>query len=209
MAQKKAQTKKKKPAAPKKAAGKKTVRKVESKKKKPGQPKAKRKNNNKQPFLTPEYNFKERRQNWPFNQKVADEICGELATTSKSLARVLHEREDWPGPTTIYKWLRECEAFAKQYARAKEDQADMLAEEIIEIADNNRFDREAFVGINHIQRAKLMVDSRKFIAAKLKPKKYGDKLDLTSDGEKIEPVVIYMPDNGRKNTEVNKGNANG
>lgn len=41
-----------------------------------------------------------------------------------------------------------------------------------------------------MQRSRLRVDTRKFLMAKMKPKKYGDKVDLTSGGEKIQPLLV-------------------
>lgn len=88
------------------------------------------------------------------------------------------------------------------YARAKEDQADYLADLILDVSFEDGDDEKPFVGTNHIQRDRLKVDSLKFIAAKLKPRKYGDKLDLTSDGEKIQSVQVFqLPDNKRNEGE--------
>jgi hypothetical protein len=96
--------------------------------------------------------------------------------------------EHVPAASTIFKWLTENEDFAEQYARAREAQADTLADEILDIADDGSNDYmgedKAYDG-DAVQRSKLRVDARKWVAAKLKPKKYGDKLDLTSGGEKI------------------------
>jgi|ADGO01.1.fsa_nt_gi hypothetical protein len=79
--------------------------------------------------------------------------------------------------------LEDFRLFLHQYARAREMQADLLADEMIEIADNNTGDDAAFVGINRIHRDKLRIESRKWIASKLKPKKYGDKVEMNHQGE--------------------------
>jgi len=95
--------------------------------------------------------------------------------------------------------MRKFPEFLKQYARAKEESADALAEEMLEIADDGRNDwmarnggtddegnaRENTYVLNgeHIQRSRVRIDTRKWLASKLKPKKYGDRVDLTnSDG---------------------------
>ena len=44
----------------------------------------------------------------------------------------------------------------------------------------------------YVQRSRIRIDTRKWIASKLKPKKYGDKVDVTTDGEKINTPVIDM-----------------
>jgi hypothetical protein len=71
--------------------------------------------------------------------------------------------------------------FRHQYARAREAQADFLAEEILQIADdgeNDTYATENGPAVNHdvVQRSRLRVDARKWLASKLAPKKYGDKL---------------------------------
>ena len=72
--------------------------------------------------------------------------------------------------------------FSEQYARAREAQADKLAEEALQIADDGRSDTYLDAEGNErtdnevIQRSRLRVDTRKWLASKMAPKKYGDKL---------------------------------
>jgi hypothetical protein len=77
--------------------------------------------------------------------------------------------------------LKEKPEFSAQYARAREDQAEAHADRIIEIADDETIDA------NH---KRIMVDARKWVASKLKPKRYGDKLDLEHKGEVGLTVVV-------------------
>lgn len=124
-----------------------------------------------------------------YDPKVGDEICERL-TNGESLRRISADSHI-PAASTIFKWLIANEGFAEQYARAREAQADTLADEIIDIADDTEFDTTTgkdggeVANTEWISRSKLRVDARKWVAAKLKPKKYGDKLDLTSGGEKL------------------------
>jgi hypothetical protein len=121
-----------------------------------------------------------------FTQKIADEICERLID-GKSLRTICCDQK-MPSTGTICRWLGENTQFREQYERARDAQADTLADEILDIADDGSND---FMGEDEkyngdaVQRSKLRVDARKWIAAKLKPKKYGDKLDLTSGGEKL------------------------
>ena len=85
--------------------------------------------------------------------------------------------------TIVYDWLQIHPEFAKLYAQAREVQADFYADNILETIDNASSDR------NEIERAKIKAEALKWIASKLKPKRYGDKLDLTSDGEKLEQPI--------------------
>jgi hypothetical protein len=125
-----------------------------------------------------------------FTKETADKICEQIATTSKGL-RSICSQEGMPSLRTVMNWLHEGEKqdskqeyrdFLQQYARAKDEQADLLVEEMIDIAEHTNEDHTAFTGINVIQRDKLRIETRKWIAMKLKPKKYGDKVDLNHAG---------------------------
>jgi hypothetical protein len=130
-----------------------------------------------------------------FSQEIAEKLCEEIATSSKSL-RTICKEEGMPSVRTVLSWLSagdkedakpDLRAFLRQYARAREEQADFLAEEILEIADDGSNDLmtitkgdASYEAENKevTNRSKLRVDARKWIASKLKPKKYGDKLDM-------------------------------
>lgn len=145
-----------------------------------------------------------------YTQELADIICEELSE-GKSL-RTICRAEDMPAVRTIFYWLRTYEEFLHQYTRAKEESADALIEEMLEIADDGSNDYMTITKGNFdynvedrevTNRSRLRVDTRKWIASKLKPKKYGDKLDLTSDGEKVSVVgfnyVVPKEDADTKN----------
>ncbi len=93
------------------------------------------------------------------------------------------------------KWKGEGENVAL-YTRAREARADVLAEEIIEIADSEPKTIESEYGdkvdTGDIQQKRLRVDARKWAAAKMNPKKYGDKIDHTTDGEKFEGFNVHI-----------------
>ena len=106
--------------------------------------------------------------------------------------------DEMPAKSTVFKWLTQQTEFADQYTRAREAQADVLADEIIDIADDGsrdyvkQEDGREVVDYDHISRARLRVDARKWIAAKLKPKKYGEKIELGSDPHR--PLLISSTD---------------
>jgi len=87
------------------------------------------------------------------------------------------------------RWLDAHQDFRDKYARARADQADFLAEEIIQIADdglNDTYtdeDGNEKTNVDVIARSRLRVDSRKWYASKLLPKKYGDRTQLEGTGE--------------------------
>ena len=83
-------------------------------------------------------------------------------------------------------------AFAEQYARAREAQADALADEIVDIADGADSSGDA-------ARDRLRIDARKWAAARLTPRKYGDavKVETGAKGAPGAVVVFALPENGR------------
>lgn len=116
-----------------------------------------------------------------YNETIADDICERLAN-GESLRRICLT-PNYPSQAMVFRWLAANEQFREQYRSAREAQADVLADEIIDIADGKR---AAYEGTEaDVQRDKLSVHARQWVAAKLKPKKYGEKLDLTSGGEKL------------------------
>ena len=121
-------------------------------------------------------------------EKTIGHICDQLVTSSKGLGSIInagYEGHGLPTYTTIMQWLSEDSEISERYARAKEAQADFMADELMEIADSdvemvvdqNGIARRDSVDVNH---KRLRVDTRKWVAAKLKPKKYGDKIDMTA-----------------------------
>jgi len=145
-----------------------------------------------------------------YSQEVADMLCAEMASTSKSL-RTICQMDGMPSVQTVLKWLREDkDGFLAQYTRAKEEQADYLIEEMIDIADDGsndlmtitKGDMEYDVENKEVtNRSKLRVETRKWIASKLKPKKYGDRLDVGhrgKDGELVDPPKQVMIINGKE-----------
>jgi len=124
-----------------------------------------------------------------FTPEVAALICENIASTTMSLKKICDNDENLPCVGTVLKWLREDkEGFLTQYTRAKETQADLLADEMMEIADDTSgdelIDEDGKVRENRefINRSRLRVDTRKWIASKLKPKKYGDRVTTKHTG---------------------------
>ena len=121
--------------------------------------------------------------------QIINRIC-EHISCGMSLRKALKSTTPSIGSETFYLWIDDDKEKAKQYARACEERAEAMADEIIEIADFNANDtlttEKGDIPDNEwINRSKLRVDTRKWLMSKLQPKKYGDKLDLTSAGEKM------------------------
>lgn len=91
----------------------------------------------------------------------------------------------------FYELLKDSQK-AERYARATQIRADFMFDQIDEIADHTEEDHTPFTGGNVVQRDKLKIDAIKWKLAKMQPKKYGDKIDVTSDGAAIAAPVIKI-----------------
>jgi hypothetical protein len=119
-----------------------------------------------------------------FNQKLAERICHLVSTHPWGLKRLCSTYEDLPDHSTINSWRLLHKEFSASYAQAKMIQADLLAEDTLDIADDisndtlYRTDKdgdEYEVANNEwINRSRLRVDTRKWLAAKLLPTLYGE-----------------------------------
>lgn len=127
-----------------------------------------------------------------YTQELADNICARL-TDGISL-RTICKAEDMPDAATVFRWLRTKPEFCEQYTRAKEESTEAFSEDMLEIADDKTGDP---------QRDRLRIETRKWLASKLKPKKYGDKIAVggTDDLPPVKTVsrvelVALVPGTG-------------
>lgn len=112
--------------------------------------------------------------------------------------RAICRDENMPSQSMVFRWLADNQSFREQYARARESQADYWADEIIEISDdgaNDTYkDADGHERTNQdvIARSRLRVDTRKWLMARMAPKKYGDKItqEVTgADGAPLVPII--------------------
>lgn len=134
-----------------------------------------------------------------YTEELAALICERVATCTLGLARLCELHDDMPSKFTVNLWRFKYPEFSTQYAQAKLFQADLLAEEMLDIADDGSNDwmqtwgEDGDVGwkVNgeHVQRSRLRIDTRKFLASKLLPKQYGQHVDEDKQQDK---TVIEM-----------------
>lgn len=142
----------------------------------------------------------------PFNKEIADKILERIAE-GESVKKITYtQREDgYPSQFTFYGWLLDAEKegaseelkdFAKRYVRAREIQAEIAVDECMEIADNasddiqlldNGDNAKLWIKQTVINRAKLQIDTRRWLIEILRPKKYGKK---TQEELPFNTVVI-------------------
>lgn len=116
-----------------------------------------------------------------YNPDIAAIVCERTATHSVGLQRLCDMYDDLPEKSTINLWRLKHEEFSVQYAKAKLKQCDLLAEECLDIADESTNDwngsgEEKKFNVDHYQRARLRIDTRKWLASKLLPKQYGERI---------------------------------
>lgn len=132
-----------------------------------------------------------------YTQEIADVICERLAN-GESLRRIC-ESEDMPSLSMVMRWLGANAEFREQYARARELQAEFIFDQMAEIADDgtndwmasNAPDCEGYkFNSEHVSRSKLRIDARKWMLAKMSPRKYGDKqqIDHVSSDGSMQPA---------------------
>ena len=136
-----------------------------------------------------------------YSLELAAEIC-ELLADGNPLRRITR-MEGMPTAASVYLWLQQHKEFSEMYTRAREDQADALADEIVEIADEQPelvqvYDKDGKLVEVKIDSALLAwqrnrMDARKWTAAKLKPRKYGERQILAGDADNPLEVKQNSP----------------
>ena len=133
-----------------------------------------------------------------YTSKLVNEICARLA--SGDSLRTICMEDKFPSKTTVLRWLFDDkhEGFRDQYERARTMQAEIMAEEMLDIADDGTNDwmekhgkdGESYYQLNgeHVQRSRLRLDTRKWVASRLLPKKYGDKVQQEITGANGGPI---------------------
>jgi hypothetical protein len=107
-----------------------------------------------------------------YTQEVASLICNRLADGESLRAICLDD--DMPARETVRGWLIRLPEFAGQYARARGEQGDAYADEIVAIADDKDEDANS---------RRVRIDARKWAAGKLRPDVYGEKVTQKHEGE--------------------------
>jgi hypothetical protein len=106
------------------------------------------------------------------------EICDEIAAGAS--LRAACSKQGRPTMTTFLRWVIEDGAICEQYAHAREAQASFYADEMVEIVDTEI----------DPARARVRMDARKWVASKLAPKKYGDRVTQEHVGGDGGPLVV-------------------
>ena len=126
---------------------------------------------------------------------LANKIC-QLLSEGISLRAICRD-EKMPVASTVFLWLATNDKFSEQYAKAKEESALAMHEDLMDLGDqainlSQSVDPKSSGAV--VQAVKLKADNLKWSMSKMKPKKYGDKVDVTSDGKAIKGNTLILQD---------------
>lgn len=136
-----------------------------------------------------------------FTLALAEQICERLAGGESLRSICLSEK--MPSRTAVFRWLQQNARFRDQYAHARELQADSMVDDMLSIADeevtmvkrskhggdDGDGDIEVVFDPVAVQRNKLRIDTRKWLAAKMRPKVYGDKQETGEGSDQLAQAV--------------------
>lgn len=134
-------------------------------------------------------------------QETYDSIFKDIASSSLSLKSIC-KKHNVPY-NAFYNQMLDSDELINRYARAKQLQADVLADEIIDIADDATNDYMSLqleegeiekIDHEHVNRSRIRIDARKWKASKLMPKKYGDKIEHELKGSVVSKIVTEVVD---------------
>jgi hypothetical protein len=125
-----------------------------------------------------------------YTDQLAAQIC--LLLSEGESLRSVCARPEMPSRSAVLDWIAANEAFASQYARARDHGLDVMADEVMEIADDGsgdyvtrfRQDGKEYEAVDqeHIARSRLRFDARRWYLSKLAPKRYGDRIEQQITG---------------------------
>ncbi len=135
--------------------------------------------------------------------QMLNKICEQIAL-GKSLRSICKDKE-MPSLKSVVKWLNEDKNFQDKYSVARENRGDLYGEMINDIA------LEVLTGKIDWQRARVTIDALKWTSARMSPKKYGDRQDITvkstsyvKELEKVQDTIRERIE--QKNLEKSKDN---
>jgi hypothetical protein len=132
-----------------------------------------------------------------YSTALAVKICSRVADGDS--VRKICQDDDMPSKSTVFNWLAAHPEFVTMYEVARDIQADACFDEVLEIADDGRNDwmerndpKNPGWAVNgeHIQRSRVRIDTRKWKLARMNAKKYGDKLDLGTNGGPLQVLIV-------------------
>jgi hypothetical protein len=134
----------------------------------------------------------------PYSDGVAAELCARMAA-GESMPQICRDAH-MPNRWTVYDWAKKKPEFLARFNEARERLCDYWADEIVAIADDSTKDYQGngVLDEDHLTRARVRIDTRKWLLSKLKRATYGDSRlvrtqQLDVHGNPVDPPVIVIP----------------
>lgn len=132
----------------------------------------------------------------PITEDQFNEFCGITATTYQSKKQIC--KSLGISDSSVDQYIRIIgETAARQYARVKDDQCDSLEAKIIELEEECMLKLDTLddpkLGNAIVQAYKMQIDNIKWMLSKRKPRLFGDKVDITTNGNDITREIIITP----------------
>lgn len=137
-----------------------------------------------------------------YTQELADRICELVASNVCGITRLCKMFPELPDKDTIMVWRFKKDGFSAQYNRAKQVQAEMMAESFEDVNDETSDFRyidpdtgATKIDSGLVSQARLLIDTRKWTASKLAPKIYGDRKeleDVKADNERVRAELAEL-----------------
>lgn len=111
-----------------------------------------------------------------YTPELGEEICSAIASSELGLVHLVNANPHWPDRATIFTWRRIHDEFRDKYIKAKEDQCEVVVEYMQEVMSEPHkwIDKETGLTRIDVPMLRLKIDTMKWHASKLKPKKFGD-----------------------------------
>lgn len=121
-----------------------------------------------------------------YNRKLALKIATAIQNSADSLETICDQNPSFPKPQSIRRWLTKNThpEFTALYRRAKANQAHYLVDRMLDIANN----AEPHERNGSVEKENLQIKTYQWIAARLKPKKYSEKVEI-KDSSKPESIA--------------------
>ncbi len=126
-----------------------------------------------------------------YTPELANKVCEQISL-GNSLKRVCTS-DDMPSIATVFNWLHSKKEFLDKYEQAIQERTEAQHEQLLDLGDEavHLAQNVDFKASNAVVSAvKLKADNMKWVMARMKPKKYGDKIDHTTNGKDL-PQPIY------------------
>jgi hypothetical protein len=131
-----------------------------------------------------------------YSDELANTIMSRIAN-GESVRKICTE-PNMPSQDTFFRWVFDKPEFSEKYTKALEIKADIMRDEILEIADDGSndtyIDKDGNERTNAevVARSRLRVDTRKWLMARQAPRKYGDKMDVNHGVQPENPLASML-----------------